>query len=436
MNKSTTISDWLRSGEYRAEIDSVYTKITRGCDNSDNESQTASVFEKEIYYLVRSQLNIEISFSKEEPIEGVIHKFDGLSSRKSGHGRLDAVVNDVVIEYKHHSKLDTEKQKKSAFEQVKDYLVALAKNEKRLCDAILTDGLKIAYFQSVDGVISNSSLRNITVDDIDRIIRAILSNQSKKFEPSNIVRDFSISPNSPSESKVIATVLYKQLIDAISEKSQMLYSEWKELVNLSKYATLEVNKLRRSRVSEIASAIYCQICLDYKKTQIIELQKYQEESSITLMAAEAFERYKWEGFDQSIIDFFGGDKTILIGCYKGKKYEDWILANKLYNIRLGKTKGSMEANRELFDSTSLLILYELGKPNNLSAYRIAGHQEMSKEELIKLDYPNKKPRKNYMTFSITPLDMDLTFLVEHHLIERLVELNANNAKGTPVFIEP
>lgn len=29
-----------------------------------------------------------------------------------------------------------------------------------------------------------------------------------------------------------------------------------------------------------------------------------------------------------------------------------------------------------------------------------------------------------------------SLLVEHHLIERLVELNANNAKGTPVFIEP
>ena len=33
-------------------------------------------------------------------------------------------------------------------------------------------------------------------------------------------------------------------------------------------------------------------------------------------------------------------------------------------------------------------------------------------------------------------NMDLTFLVEHHLIERLVELNADNAKGTPAFIEP
>ena len=43
---------------------------------------------------------------------------------------------------------------------------------------------------------------------------------------------------------------------------------------------------------------------------------------------------------------------------------------------------------------------------------------MSKEELLKLDYPNKKSRKSYMAFSITPLEMDLTFLAEHHLIER------------------
>ena len=41
-----------------------------------------------------------------------------------------------------------------------------------------------------------------------------------------------------------------------------------------------------------------------------------------------------------------------------------------------------------------------------------------------------------MTFSITPLDMDITFLAEHHLIEKLIELNAENAKGTPVFIQP
>lgn len=176
------------------------------------------------------------------------------------------------------------------------------------------------------------------------------------------------------------------------------------------------------------------------KVKAIELNKtdsyYTEADFEPLMAAEPFECYKWEGFDQSICDFFGGNKTILIGCYKGKKYKDWIHTHNIYTIRLGDTKGSMEANRELFDGTSLLILYELGKPNKLSAYKIVGNKEMGKEELLAMDYPNKKPRKSYMTFSITPLEVDLTFLVEHHLIERLIELNSDNVKGTPVFIQP
>ena len=253
MEKNITISNWLRSGEYSAQIDSVLTKIIRGCEVSSSESQTASVFEREIYFLVRSKLNIELSFNKEQHIDGIVHKFDGLSSRKSGSGRLDAVVNDIVIEYKHHTKLRTQKQIASAFEQVKDYLIALAESEKRKCDAILTDGIKVAYFQSVGGVINHSSLRNITVDDIDRIIKALLSNQSKKFEPANIVRDFSISPNSLSESKIVARVLYKQLIGGITEKSQMLYSEWKELMHLSVDDNGKSNDIakRRHDLSEI-----------------------------------------------------------------------------------------------------------------------------------------------------------------------------------------
>ena len=62
--------------------------------------------------------------------------------------------------------------------------------------------------------------------------------------------------------------------------------------------------------------------------------------------------------------------------------------------------------------------------------------EQELQQYLIKQYPNKKPRKNYMAFDIVPLEKDLTFLVEHHLIERLVELNVNNAKGTPVFIEP
>ena len=41
-----------------------------------------------------------------------------------------------------------------------------------------------------------------------------------------------------------------------------------------------------------------------------------------------------------------------------------------------------------------------------------------------------------MTFSISPLDMDLSLLLNQHLIEKLIDINPDNAKGTPVFIEP
>lgn len=161
---------------------------------------------------------------------------------------------------------------------------------------------------------------------------------------------------------------------------------------------------------------------------------FPEEENM-MMAAEPFECYKWNRFDQNIIDFFGGDKTILVGCSKDKKHLNWTLSNNIYNVRLGKTKGSMEESRALFGNTSLLILYEFGKPNKLSAYKINSHREMTKQELREKNYPNPQ-RKSYMTFNISPLNMDLDLLVNHRLIEKLIKINPENAKGAPVFIEP
>ena len=173
-----------------------------------------------------------------------------------------------------------------------------------------------------------------------------------------------------------------------------------------------------------------------KTAPVISMYPQFEEEEGLMMAAEPFECYKWNRFDQDIIYFFGGDKTILVGCTKNKKQKDWILTHNIYNVRLGKTKGSMEEHREMFGRTSLLVLYEFGKPDKLSAYTITGHKEMGKEELKAMDYPNKNPRRSYMTFSIEPLDIDLNLLVNHRMIEKLIELKPENEKGTPVFIEP
>lgn len=263
--------------------------------------------------------------------------------------------------------------------------------------------------------------------------------------------------NEPAQLYMVAA-LYKTLGpkyswgDSISKakiKTDVVYLPLTNDGNSIDYAFMEtyISAIKKQYITRLKQEIdrerkaYDQVLAERKCTTTIvniegSAQKSSEIEFEPLMAAEPFERYKWEGFDQSICDFFGGNQTILIGCYKRKEYQEWIRSHQIYNIRLGKTKGSMEANQELFDNTSLLVLYELRKPDKLSAYKITSHYEISKEELIELGYPNKKPRKSYMAFDIVPLEKDLTFLVEHHLIERLVELNANNAKGTPVFIEP
>lgn len=154
-----------------------------------------------------------------------------------------------------------------------------------------------------------------------------------------------------------------------------------------------------------------------------------------MMAAEPFECYKWNRFDQNIIDFFGGDKTILVGCAKNKKHLEWIVSKNLYNVRLGETKGSMEKYRNMFKQTSLLVLYDFKKTDRLSAYTISSHNEMTKQELSQIGYPNAL-RKSYMVFRITPIDIDLTLIKNQHLIEKLIEMNPPKDKGTPVFIEP
>lgn len=233
MGAEIKITQWLNSGEYQTDIDSVLTNIIRGAENSTSEAETALIFENEINYLFRKSLGISLSIIKERQVEGITHTFGSLQSRTSGKGRLDAVVNNLVVEYKHHTKLQTVKEQQTAYKQVEDYLYALYSCGKVKYDAILTDGTSIAYFSFNGDRVNHTALKSLSKDDIDTIIRAIINNNTKKFEPTNIVRDFAISPISNSYSKDIAKLLFELLMSKISEKSEMLYAEWKGLMHLS-----------------------------------------------------------------------------------------------------------------------------------------------------------------------------------------------------------
>lgn len=162
---------------------------------------------------------------------------------------------------------------------------------------------------------------------------------------------------------------------------------------------------------------------------------YNDESGV-LLVAEPYECYKWNPFDQDFINFFGDDKTILLGCHKNMRHLEWIQGQGIYNIRLGRRKGTMSGKSALFEKTSHLVLYDLHHPTKVQVFNIESCCEMSGQQLKELGYPTQRPGKSYMTFKLSSSSLDITQLNKLRLIERLSEEHPDHVKGAPVFLEP
>ena len=80
------------------------------------------------------------------------------------------------------------------------------------------------------GGLPKLTLATITNNDIDVIIKAILANNTKRFVPENILHDFSIDYLAPSISKNVALSLYKALKTTTTDKTTMLFEEWRNLM--------------------------------------------------------------------------------------------------------------------------------------------------------------------------------------------------------------
>ena len=243
---NSSINSWLSSGEYRTALDQMVTTIMRDSLNSNSEATTSAIFEREIYFLVRKSTGIKIDFRKEQKVDNIIHIFNPHSDKK-GSGRLDAIVNTLIIEYKHHSKLKTKEQVCAASQQVIEYLTALYKNEKIKYRAILTDGIKIAYFAFNEEEITQTTLAAITSKDLGIIIKALVDNSKKKFISSNVLNDFTIDNISPSPSKTLALKLYDLLKNSKTEKTEMLFKEWQALMHLSVSDNGKSNDIKKRR---------------------------------------------------------------------------------------------------------------------------------------------------------------------------------------------
>lgn len=95
----------------------------------------------------------------------------------------------------------------------------------------------------------------------------------------------------------------------------------------------------------------------------------------------------------------------------------------------------MENEKALFEKTSHLVLYDVYHPNLIQLYDITSNCEMSGQQLLEINYPNRYAGKKYMTFRIEKSAMDSSKLNDR-LIERIMDSHPDHVNGKPVFLEP
>lgn len=374
INNQKKVNEWLNSGEYLTDINELRTEIMRDSSLSNSEATTAAIFENELYHLVRMRTGIRLDFTKEKALNGINHMFGSLAKRKSGSGRLDAVVNNLIIEYKHFSKLESKEDFHIASDQVKDYLYALLKKDNTKYSAILTDGIRISYFSFSGDEVLNTSLSPISIEDIDTIIKAILANSSKKFVPENILKDFSVNSKSESISRTVALCLFNLLKNNCTEKTNMLFCEWQSLMHLSvddNGKSNDIEKRRKDLSLIFNSDINCPE-LEYKalyalqttyaiivkiiackvidKLEYNELtNSYYDLSSITSNEMQAFFEKMEDGYSyrsSNIHNFLEGD------------FFSWYSDNEQWNEELWKSIINIIKCIDQYSAFSLNIYYE------------------------------------------------------------------------------
>lgn len=233
------IENIINSSEYKCKLSEHLTSLLKRTKSSKTEASTSFAFESEIYFFVRNVFNIDLDFKKEQSKSTLRHKFIG---------RIDAVCNNLVIEYKKNGKLDDEKDIIKASKQLKNYLLQLLEQEGQEYYGVLTDGIKIRYIYFQEGEIHETSLKNIDENDLDKIVKSLIDLRNKRFVPRNIVEDFKINSQNGITTK-LANYLFQSLIENKSNKSSMLFQEWEVLFHLSetdKGQNDDINKRRKA----------------------------------------------------------------------------------------------------------------------------------------------------------------------------------------------
>lgn len=262
MKKNPCIEFLLESPAYADALSDLCSSLLRDTSAAPTEATVGAVLEKNLFSFLKRFFGHDTHFDKEVGASYLRYKFKG---------RMDAVSNHLVFEYKLRGKLDTPKEQEHAINQTISYLKQLKNGSGTEFQAVLTDGQKLCTFYYIDAEIHHTPLHGITARDLDFLIRALLDVDKKSFVPQNILQDFRFhAADSPGPQKTpvhqLALCLFHGLEDTMCSGTLLLFQEWEALFHLSendKGKNQDIQK-RRDALSRIFGLDMIDNVMEYK----------------------------------------------------------------------------------------------------------------------------------------------------------------------------
>ncbi|TPV33403.1 DUF2357 domain-containing protein [Paucihalobacter ruber] len=125
------------------------------------------------------------------------------------------------------------------------------------------------------------------------------------------------------------------------------------------------------------------------------------------------------------------DETyVLVGFYNSEEQYNWIQNKKLYNFRMGTSRGSLILDPETVGS-KYLLLHSHGEINSGKLWKIVskGPKVLSKVDLLKMGYPSPSS-ENYLVFQIEKVT-DPEFDNKKWDFKKLSNYSSGRSSGIP-----
>lgn len=214
----------LASQEYLTKINQIANTIRECAKVAENEATIETEFDyqfRNFFDNFFSHLGFSYLPEKEKKVSTRFLKIKG---------RADTSVGNLIVEFKHPSKFKNQNQIEKSLVQAESYLEGF----KNKTIALVTDGLNGEFIIYKDNKTVRQGYNTFDSRMVDTFVKSFVGLNKLELTSDNLKKDLThFHDGKDSVSKQLTLELFNVLKNKMTQRTEMLFEEWKELFKLS-----------------------------------------------------------------------------------------------------------------------------------------------------------------------------------------------------------